>query len=79
MAWGCFTASGVGSLVKIEGNMNGEMDRDILMNTLSGEYAETLPLAWIFQQENDPPFIFFIEISTGRERSLNFYLLIRLQ
>jgi len=54
MAWGCFTASGVGSLVKIEGNMNGEMDRDILMNTLSGEYAETLPLAWIFQQENDP-------------------------
>jgi len=32
--------------------MNGEMDRDILVNNLSGEYADNLPLAWIFQQEN---------------------------
>jgi len=40
--------------VKIEGIMNGEMDRDILINNLSGEYADNLPLAWIFQQENDP-------------------------
>jgi len=53
MVWGCFTASGVGPLGKIEGIMNGEMDRDILVNNLSGEYADNLPLAWIFQQEND--------------------------
>jgi len=32
----------------------GEMDRDILVNNVSGEYADNLPLAWIFQQENDP-------------------------
>jgi len=41
--------------------MNGEMDRDILMNTLSGEYAETLPLAWIFQRSRIilPFFVYF--------------------
>ena len=54
MVWGCFTASGVGPLVKIEGIMNGEMYRHILINNLSGEYADNLPLAWIFQQDNDP-------------------------
>jgi len=30
------------------------MDRDILVNNVSGEYADNLPLVWIFQQENDP-------------------------
>jgi len=54
MVWGCFIASGVCPLVKIEGIMNGKMDRDILINNLSGEYADNLPLAWIFQHENDP-------------------------
>jgi len=54
MVSGCFTASGVGPLVKIEGFMNGEMYRDILINNLSEEYADNLPLAWIFRQENDP-------------------------
>jgi len=54
MVWGCFTASSIGPLVKIEGFMNGEMYRDILINNLSEEYADNLPLAWIFQQENDP-------------------------
>jgi len=34
--------------------MNGEMYRDILINNLSEEYADNLPLAWIFRQENDP-------------------------
>ena len=38
MVWGCFTASSVGPLVKIEGIMNDEMYRD---NT-SGEYADNL-------------------------------------
>jgi len=40
--------------VKIEGIMNGELYRDILLNNLSGEYADNVPLAWIFQQDNDP-------------------------
>jgi len=48
MVSGCFTASGVGALVKIEGFMNGEMCRDFLINNLSEEYADNLPLALIF-------------------------------
>jgi len=54
MVWGCFTASGIGPLVEIEGIMNGEMYRDILINNLSEEYVDNLPLAWIFQQEKYP-------------------------
>jgi len=34
--------------------MNAEMYKDILINNLSGQYADNLQLAWIFQQENDP-------------------------
>ena len=45
MVWGCFTASNVGPLVKIVGNMNGKLYRNILRNNLSAEYADSLPLA----------------------------------
>lgn len=54
MVWGCFTASGVGPIVQINGKMTGEMYRDILETHLNREYADNLPLAWIFQQDNDP-------------------------
>ena len=54
MVWDCFTASGVDPLIKIEGIMKGETFRDILSNNLSGEHADNLFLAWIFQQDNDP-------------------------
>jgi len=50
MVWGCFTASGVGPLVKIEGIMNGEMDRDILINNLSGQYADNCHLPGFFNR-----------------------------
>ena len=53
IVWGCFTTSGIGPLVKFKGTMNGEMYRDILTNNLSEENVENLPLAWIFQQDND--------------------------
>ena len=54
MVWGCFTEFGVDPLVKIKGIMNGEMYRNILRNNLSGDYADNLPLAWIFQPDNSP-------------------------
>lgn len=30
------------------------MYRDILEENLLGDYADNLPLAWVFQQDNDP-------------------------
>lgn len=54
MVWGCFTASGVGPIVEIKGKMTGIMYRDILESNLIGDYTENLPLAWIFQHDNDP-------------------------
>lgn len=54
MVWGCFNASGVGPIVKIDGKMTGVMYKDIIAEHLDGDYADDLPLAWIFQQDNDP-------------------------
>ena len=42
MVWDGFTASGVASLIKIKGIMNGEVYRDIMRNNLTGEYADNL-------------------------------------
>ena len=44
-----FSASTVGPQEDI---MNGEIYRDIFKNTLSGEYADNLLLAWILHQDN---------------------------
>ena len=44
MVWGCFTASGVGPPVKIDGILNGEMYRAIIGNNLSEEYADNTGL-----------------------------------
>ena len=54
MVWGCFTSSGVGPIVRIDGIMNGEMYKNILNDHLVNEYADDLPLGWIFQHDNDP-------------------------
>lgn len=54
MVWGCFTSSGVGPIIQINGKMTGEMYKDILDTHLNRDYADNLPLAWIFQQDNDP-------------------------
>ena len=35
MLWGCFSAAGTGSLVRIEGKMNGAMYREILVSNCS--------------------------------------------
>ncbi|CAF4494487.1 unnamed protein product [Rotaria socialis] len=53
--WGCFSASGVGNLVFIDGNMTGEMYRTILDNNLL-QSVEKLKMdnEWTFQHDNDP-------------------------
>ena len=53
--WGCFSATGVGNLVFIDGNMTGEMYRDILdKNLLESVKKLKMNDDWIFQQDNDP-------------------------
>ena len=53
--WGCFLAAGVGTLVFIDGNMTGNIYRDILEKNLF-ESVKKLNLGnkWIFQQDDDP-------------------------
>jgi hypothetical protein len=56
MLWGCFSASGTGRLVMIEGRMNGAMYREILEENLL-QRAEGLILGRMFtllQQNNNP-------------------------
>ena len=51
--WSCFSAAGVGTLVFIDGNMIGNMYRDILEKNLF-ESVKKLNLGnkWIFQRDN---------------------------
>lgn len=53
--WGCFSSSGVGNLVFIDGNMTGELYRDILQKNLF-QSAKKLSLGkdFVFQHDNDP-------------------------
>lgn len=52
---GCFSSAGIGNLVFIDGNMNGEMYRDILGKNLL-ESAKNLKMGndWVFQHDDDP-------------------------
>ena len=53
--WGCFSSSGVGNLVFIDGNMSGELYRDILPNDLLQSVKNlSMNKDWIFQHGNDP-------------------------
>ncbi|CAF5223009.1 unnamed protein product, partial [Rotaria magnacalcarata] len=53
--WGCFSSCGVGNLAFIDGNMTGEVYRDILQKNLF-ESVKKLNLGreWVMQQDNDP-------------------------
>jgi transposase len=51
MLWGCFSAAGTGRLVGIEGNMNGEI---LYENLLQSAQEIRLVRMFTFQQENDP-------------------------
>lgn len=53
--WGCFSASGVGSLRGIEGIMNQEIYLDIVEEPmLHSDHLLFGRENWIFQQDNDP-------------------------
>ena len=54
MVWGCFASCGVGPIVEINGNMTGEIYKDILKENLKNDFIDNLPLLWTFQQDNDP-------------------------
>ena len=55
MPWGCFSASGPGKLVKIEGKMDAAKYREILEeNLLKSARDLGLGRRFIFQQDNDP-------------------------
>lgn len=55
MLWGCFSASGTGNLVKVEGIMRKEQYMKI-MNENIRQSAKKLGLGskWTYQQDNDP-------------------------
>lgn len=55
MFWGCFSSSGTGNLVAIEGRMNSDDYITILDENLKTS-AQRLGLGrrWVFQQDNDP-------------------------
>ena len=55
MLWGCFSAAGTGTLVRIEGKMNGAKYKEILDENLF-QRAQDLRLGqrFTFQQDNDP-------------------------
>jgi hypothetical protein len=53
--WGCFSATGTGRLVRIEGKMNGAKYREIIdENLLKSTQDLRLGQRFIFQQDKDP-------------------------
>uniref|UniRef100_A0A7I4YEL3 Paired domain-containing protein n=1 Tax=Haemonchus contortus TaxID=6289 RepID=A0A7I4YEL3_HAECO len=54
MLWGCFSLSGVGPLVRIQGNMNSAQYRDILENVMLAFANQNLPTRRILKHDNDP-------------------------
>uniref|UniRef100_A0A8C4RQN3 Uncharacterized protein n=1 Tax=Erpetoichthys calabaricus TaxID=27687 RepID=A0A8C4RQN3_ERPCA len=56
MLWRCFSAAGIGRLVRIKGKMTAAMHRHILDENLLQSSAKDLRLGrrFTFQQDNDP-------------------------
>lgn len=53
--WGCFAWNGVGNLAFIDGNMTGQMYKDILrINLFESAKKLNLKNGFTFQQDNDP-------------------------
>ena len=54
MLWGCFAASGTGSLVRVHGIMEEENYLEILRDNMQkSAHSLTLGLRWVFQQDSD--------------------------
>lgn len=54
LVWGCFSSSGVGPLIQIQGTLDQVQYRSILEDSMLPHARETMPQGWIFQQDNDP-------------------------
>jgi hypothetical protein len=55
MLWECFSVAGTGRLVRIEGKMNREKNREITdENLLQSAQDLSLGRRFTFQQDNDP-------------------------
>ncbi len=55
MLWGCFSKKGTGRLHRIEGRMDGALNREILANNLLPSVrALKMGRGWVFQHDNDP-------------------------
>lgn len=54
MIWGCFSSCGVGPLIRIEGIMDAEKYKEILLRAFNTDFMDNLPIKWIFQHDNDP-------------------------
>ena len=54
MVWGCFSSSGVGKLVFINGNMDSKMYLNIIENSIEESAALMNLEKYVFQQDNDP-------------------------
>ena len=52
--YGCFSLSGVGPLVKVEGNMDAVMFKEILEKNMLPYAKKKMPRGWIYQMDNDP-------------------------
>ena len=53
--WGCISSSDAGNLVFIDGNMTGEIYRDILQrNLFESVKKQNLGRNWVLQHNNDP-------------------------
>ena len=51
--WGCFSASAVGPLVRIDEHMDVNMYKEILEKHMLPFPRKKIPTGWIFQQDND--------------------------
>lgn len=54
MVWGCFSRSGVGPLVRIDGIMDRVVYANILRTQMLPHGRHNMPAGWRFQQDNDP-------------------------
>lgn len=54
MVWGCFSGQGIGPIHKINGIMRSEEYRNILSDVMLPYASWEMPLAWVFQHDNDP-------------------------
>ena len=72
MLWGCFSAAGIGRLVRIEAKMNAAKYREILdENLLQSTQDLRLGRRFTFHQDNDPMHTAKTTQEWLRDKSLN--------